>query len=181
MINTVNGDLERSLETSTGQKVRTCYQCKKCSAGCPVAFAMDLVPHEVMKMVQYGQERRVLRSSTIWLCASCETCTTRCPNEIDIAGVMDGLRRMALEKGVRIAEPEVKVFHRSFLNGIKYTGKTNEPILTGPYKLLTRQLFEDLGLAAVMMVRRKIKMVPRVVKDRAAIRRIFKQTEGGPR
>jgi heterodisulfide reductase subunit C len=181
MINTVNRELEKALEQRTGQKVRDCYQCKKCSAGCPIAFAMDLVPHEVMKMVQYGQERRLMRSSTIWLCASCETCTTRCPNEIDIAAVMDGLRQMALEADETLGEPEVGMFHKSFLGGIKYTGKTNEPILIGAYKTLSRRLFDDLGLGAVMLAKRKIKILPRVVKDRAGMRRIFDRTEGGPK
>lgn len=181
MINAVNPKLENDLEKRTGQKVRDCYQCKKCSAGCPVAFAMDLVPHEVMKMVQYGQEERLLGCSTIWLCASCETCSTRCPNEIDIAGVMDGLRCMALEKDGKIAEREVGQFHRSFLNGIKYTGKTNEPVLIGQYKAMSRRLFDDLGLGAVMVAKRKIKVVPRVVKDRKSVRRIFDRTEKGTR
>jgi len=181
MINTVNRRLEESLEERTGQKVRDCYQCKKCSAGCPVAFAMDLVPHEVMKMVQYGQEQRLLKCSTIWLCASCETCSTRCPNEIDIAGVMDGLRQMALEKGVAPAESDVVLFHRSFLNGIRLTGKTNEPVLMGPYKLLSRNLFDDMGLAAVMVFKRKLKIIPRLTRDRKAISRIFSRTRGGAR
>ena len=176
MINAVNRELESRLEAATGQKVRDCYQCKKCSAGCPVAFAMDLLPHEVMKMVQYGQGGRLLGSSTIWLCASCETCSTRCPNEIDIAGVMDGLRRAALADGARSAEPEVRVFHWSFLNGIRLAGRTNEPILIGSYKALSRRLFDDLGLGVVMFVKRKIKLVPRVVKNRRAVRRIFAET-----
>ena len=92
MISRLSGQLETVLEERTGQKVRHCYQCKKCSAGCPVAFTMDILPHEVMKLVQYGQSDRLLECSTVWLCASCETCSTRCPNDIDIAGVMDGLR-----------------------------------------------------------------------------------------
>lgn len=179
MINAVNRDLEARLEASTGQKARDCYQCKKCSAGCPVAFAMDLLPHEVMKMVQYGQEGRLLGSSTIWLCASCETCSTRCPNEIDIAGVMDGLRRAALADGVRCGEPEVGVFHQSFLNGIKLAGRTNEPVLIGSYKALSRRFLDDLGLGAVMFLKRKIKLVPRVVRDRRAVRRIFAETREG--
>ncbi|MHB8894565.1 MAG: 4Fe-4S dicluster domain-containing protein [Candidatus Geothermincolia bacterium] len=181
MISAVNRLLEKDLEERTGQKVRDCYQCKKCSAGCPVAFAMDLVPHEVMKLVQYGQEQRLLRCSTIWLCASCETCSTRCPNEIDIAGVMDGLRRMALEKDEQLAEREVSLFHKSFLNGIKYTGKTNEPVLIGQYKAFSRKLFDDLGLGAVMVARRKIKVMPRMVKDRKSVRRIFDETGKGGR
>ena len=55
MITGLNAELEKRVEDETGQKVRTCYQCKKCSAGCPVAFAMDLLPHEVMRLVIYGQ------------------------------------------------------------------------------------------------------------------------------
>jgi heterodisulfide reductase subunit C len=181
MINAVNQELEAGLQERTGQRVRACYQCKKCSAGCPVAFAMDILPHEVMKLVQYGQEQRLLKSSTIWLCASCETCSTRCPNEIDIARVMDGLRQTALEAGAPQAQSDVVLFHKSFLNGIKLTGKTNEPVLMGPYKLLSRRLFDDLGLAAVMVLRRKLKILPRFTRDRKAVKRIFDETGGGSR
>lgn len=177
MINAVNRALEAELEGTTGQKVRLCYQCKKCSAGCPVAFAMDLLPHEVMKMVQYGQEKRLLGCSTIWLCASCETCSTRCPNEIDIAAVMDGLRQTALAKDVETGERGVVLFHKSFLNGIKLAGRTNEPVLIGGYKALSRRLFDDLGLGAVMFLKGKIKLAPRLTGDRRAVRHLFKKTE----
>jgi len=176
MINAKNRELERTLEERTSQKVRDCYQCKKCSAGCPVAFAMDLLPHEVMKFVQYGQDSRLLGSHTIWLCASCETCTTRCPNEIDIAGVMDGLRALALERGVPPAEPEVDRFHRSFLAGIKVAGRTNESVLIGQYKARTGRLFDDLGLAVVMLLKGKVSVLPQFVRDRRAVRRIFERT-----
>src|SRR5450759_770272 len=138
MINTINRELDRSLEERTGQKVRDCYQCKKCSAGCPIAFAMDLVPHEVMKMVQYGQERRLMRSSTIWLCASCETCTTRCPNEIDIAGIMDTLRHISLVEGK--VSPDVKnipKLHEAFLGSIKANGRVHETGMITDYMMKT--------------------------------------------
>lgn len=180
MINTVNGRLEQELQATTEQKVRLCYQCKKCSAGCPVAFAMDLLPHEVMKMVQYGQKDKLLESSTIWLCASCETCTTRCPNEIDIARVMDGLRAMSLESEIAPAEPLIPVFHKSFLNGIKWLGKTNESVLMGQFKPQSGiHMFDDLGLGMVMMAKKKIKMIPHFVRDRKAIRKIFRKTRKG--
>ena len=178
MINTVNRLMEAKLEERTGEKVRLCYQCKKCSAGCPVAFAMDLLPHEVMKMVQYGQETRLLKCSTIWLCASCEACSTRCPNDIDIARVMDGLRETSLEAGL-VSEREVSMFHRSFLNGIKLVGRTNESVLIGQYKVLSRRLFDDLGLGVVMFLKGKVKLLPRMVKDRKSVRRIFDETEKG--
>ncbi|MBN1289280.1 MAG: 4Fe-4S dicluster domain-containing protein, partial [Actinobacteria bacterium] len=153
-----------------------CYQCKKCSVGCPVCFAMDLLPHEVMKMVQYGQEDRVLKSATIWICASCETCSTRCPNDIDIARVMDGLRETALEKGVEPAEPDVKSMHSAFLASIRLFGKINEPVLIGGYKVLSRNLFDDLGMAVKMVIKGKVKPKLRMVKDRRAVRRIFRKS-----
>lgn len=177
MINTVNHGLESEIQRRTGQKVRTCYQCKKCSTGCPVSFAMDLLPHEVMKMILYGQEERLLKSSTIWLCASCETCTTRCPNEIDIAGVMDGLREMAIDRGVEPAEEDVLLAHRCFLDGIKYLGKTNEPVLMGEYKLRSGDLLGDMGLAVVMMLKGKIKILPRHARNLKSVRRIFRNLE----
>lgn len=65
------------VENQSGQKVRICYQCGKCSAGCPVAYAMDLLPNQVMRLVQLGLKEEVLTCATIWLCASCETCATR--------------------------------------------------------------------------------------------------------
>jgi heterodisulfide reductase subunit C2 len=178
MIETGTRVLEAKIEERTGEKVRHCYQCKKCSAGCPVAFAMDLLPHEVMKLVCYGQERRLLECSTIWLCSACETCTTRCPNDIDIAGVMDSLRQISLESGLA-SERGISTFHKSFMNGIKLMGRTNESVLIGQYKALSRRLFDDLGLGAVMFLKGKIKLLPRMVKDRDAVRRIFKMTEKG--
>ena len=86
------------IETA-GEEIFDCYQCYKCSAGCPVSYTMDLLPHQIIRSVLFGRKEKVLSSSTIWICASCETCTTRCPNEIDIAKVMDVLRQIQCESG----------------------------------------------------------------------------------
>jgi heterodisulfide reductase subunit C len=61
----------------SGEKINNCYQCKKCTAGCPITFAMDILPHQIIKYIQLGLEEKVLTSKTIWLCAACETCGTR--------------------------------------------------------------------------------------------------------
>ena len=96
--------LEEVNEQVDGTPLQRCYHCRKCTAGCPVAVAMDYKPNAVVRMVQQGQRKEVLESSAIWLCLSCETCTTRCPNQVDIARMMDALREMALASRARVAE-----------------------------------------------------------------------------
>src|SRR5512135_2314021 len=83
--------LAQTIQEETGENVFLCYQCVKCTSGCPLAERFDLTPNQVMRSVQLNDER-VLESKTIWLCASCQTCTTRCPQGLDIARVMDELR-----------------------------------------------------------------------------------------
>ena len=87
----------QKVETLSAQNMYACYQCGKCSAGCPMVSSMDLLPNQVIRLVQFGDER-VLESMTIWVCATCYTCSIRCPKGIDIAKVMEALRILALRK-----------------------------------------------------------------------------------
>ncbi len=177
MIQKLDSGLESKVEEKSGEKVRLCYQCGKCSTGCLFNFAMDILPHQAMKLVQYGQKERLLQSHTIWICAACVTCTARCPNGIDVARVIDTLREMALEEGIKPAEKNVPIFHRCFLGNIQATGRISEPILMGSYKTLSLDLLSDIGLAAEMLKKGKIKMIPSVVRKHKDIRRIFKETK----
>jgi heterodisulfide reductase subunit C len=86
----------RDVERRSGAPVSACFQCHKCSSGCPLAPDMDLLSSQVMRLIHLGQQDEVLRSETIWTCASCEACTTRCPMGIDVAAVMDTLRIMSV-------------------------------------------------------------------------------------
>ena len=155
--------------------VRACYQCGRCTAGCPVAYAMDAGPHQIMRGLQLEQHDWVFSRNTYWICASCITCTTRCPCEVDIARVMDGLREMALEQGVRPAAPTVKVFHRVFLDLIRLTGRMYEAGLIGLYNLRSGKLFAGLDLGLPMLTRGKISLLPKRYRGQDEVERIFRR------
>ena len=97
-IDKVRGPFVRQVEEISGQDLLSCNQCGKCSAGCPVVAAMDLLPSQVIRMAQLGMED-VLESNTIWICASCLTCATRCPKGVDLPRLMEALRQIALRQG----------------------------------------------------------------------------------
>ncbi|HDH96277.1 MAG TPA: heterodisulfide reductase subunit C, partial [Proteobacteria bacterium] len=131
-----------SVKELVGIDVNACMQCAKCSAGCPVAFAMDVLPHQIIRLCMLGAEKPVLSSKTIWICASCQTCTTRCPADIDIAGVMDALRKIARERGV-VAGKSVEKFVRNFMKTVEEHGRVFELELTLRYNLATGNPLKD--------------------------------------
>ena len=100
----VRGPFVRQIEETSGQDLLACNQCGKCSAGCPVVSVMDLLPSQVVRMAQLGMED-VLGATdrggqtTVWLCASCLACATRCPKGVDLPRLMEALRQIALRQG----------------------------------------------------------------------------------
>lgn len=161
----------------SGQTIQLCYHCHKCTAGCPVAGAMDFGPDRVLRLVQLGDRERLLAGPDIWLCAGCETCGARCPNQIDIARVMDALRQIAVAEGVPPAEPDALKFHRLFLAVVRRLGRMHEATLLALYKLWTGHLLADLDSGARLAFKGKVPLLPRPVKARRAVRRIFEATE----
>lgn len=157
----------------SGQPVQQCYQCLKCTTGCPVTFAMDYMPNQVVRLVQLGFKEQVLCSSTIWLCASCLTCAARCPNEIDLVRVMDTLHATALWERRKVKERSIRVFHSTMLATVRQLGRVYEPALMVFYKLRSGQIFSDLRLGLRMMLKRKLLLFPHSIKDRRSVRQIF--------
>jgi heterodisulfide reductase subunit C len=102
-IDTVAGAFVKDVELISGQDLLACNQCGKCGAGCPVAGSLDLLPNAVIRLAQLGQED-VLESHTIWVCAACQTCVSRCPKDVDVPRVMEALRILAMQRGT-LREP----------------------------------------------------------------------------
>jgi heterodisulfide reductase subunit C2 len=165
-----------AVQERSGVRVQDCYQCGKCTAGCPVASYMDLMPRQIMRAVQLGQHELVLRSSTIWLCASCQTCSARCPMELNIAGVMESLRHLALAEGVPPAEKDIVLAHNIFLESIKRLGRVYEVGLVAALNLGTRHPFANVRDVGLPMFRKgKLEILPQRAGG-AEIKRIFAKT-----
>ena len=180
--------LQERLAKEAALPVSSCFQCKKCSAGCPLTFAMDLLPDRIIRLALLGQTEALLGCRTIWVCAACVTCSTRCPNGIDIAGVMDWLKEEALRRGYASPQPAVTRFHQTFLDTVRLAGgRLSEPLLLGLYqlksggtlaKLKSGELAADLRLAWELARRRRL--VPRLpvrLKGARAVKDIFAKSQ----
>ena len=88
----------KKVEELSGQSLLACYQCGKCSAGCPAVSQMDILPNQIIRYAQLGFKDELLKSKSIWICASCMTCNTRCPKGINIAEVIEAVRQILLRQ-----------------------------------------------------------------------------------
>src|SRR5512137_2655008 len=167
VINTLADNILSATEVHS----QKCYQCGKCTAGCPVAYEMDLPPGMVMRLLQTeipANDEKVLKSHAIWLCVTCEMCLSRCPMEIDIPSMMDYLRQKSRsEKKVNKKAKNIIAFHKSFLNSIKYTGRLYELGLIIDYKRQSLNMTQDVSLAPRMITRGKLHFIPDMIKDKA--------------
>ena len=157
--NTIEEPLPLAMLEQVGQNVFRCYQCNKCSSGCPLADRFDLTPNQVMRSIQLN-DPLVLESKAIWLCASCQTCTTRCPQQIDVTGVMNALRIEAKQRGIPPAIPEIARFNEYFMRFVRKLGRVPELPLILAYNLREKKPFRDLGMGFQLIKRGRLKFLP---------------------
>jgi len=164
-----------------GENVLDCIQCGVCSGSCDARFAMDYSPTQIIKMVHLGMKEEVLSSSTIWICASCYTCATRCPRGIEIPLLMSTLKNIAI-KTKTVAPDETKLkFHKSFTSVIKKYGRIHEADLMFP--LISKTNLKELyrkGLLGFRLWRKgKVKIQPSKIKQLDQILKIYEKTLKG--
>jgi len=157
----------------SGVNFNTCLHCRCCAGGCPFVEAMDYHPHSVIRLLQFKQVETALTCSTIWLCVGCHTCSMACPMAIDMGGIMDALRQIALERNVKIAEPGVLDFHNEVLNTVKRYGRTHKLEIMMRYKVKTRDWFSDMDVGLKMLAKRKLDLMPSKIKNIMKIKNLF--------
>jgi len=170
----IDKDFIKEVQERSGQNIKTCYQCLKCSVGCPVFPYMEFKTNSVIQLIQYGEREKVLRSSSIWLCVSCMTCGVRCPNEIDMSAVMDTLREMSIEDNYAYeADRRVVILHEEFVRSVKMWGRLHEVTFFIPYMVRSLDLFSNMGTALALMPRGKFPMMPKQIEGIEEIRQLF--------
>jgi heterodisulfide reductase subunit C len=173
--------LKSQVEAATKINLSHCYQCGKCTAGCPLNEEMDIMPSQLLRMLQLelpGYELKILNSLSIWLCLACDTCYSRCPQELKLSQVMDFLRQESLRKNlVNPKARDILKFHQAFLSSVEKNGKLHEVGLTIDYKLKTLNLLQDLFLAPSMFAKGKLSVFPHQVRNTKEIAKIFKRIQ----
>lgn len=168
-----NDEFCRDVVHRSGTDLRLCFHCQSCAGGCPVSQAMTYRPNGVIRLVQLGFRLEALECPDIWLCMGCNTCSTACHMAIDIASVMSALREIAIEEGVRIAEPGILNFHQEVLNSIHRYGRTHKLEIMMRYKLRQLDLFSDIDLGLKMLAKRKLDLQPSKILNTAQIQKLF--------
>ncbi len=134
------GFAEKIARLAYGEKLFSCIQCGTCSGTCPVSHYMDYTPRKIIAMVREGFRDEVLNSLTIWLCASCYSCTVDCPREIKITDVMYALKQEAMTQGLYPKRFPIPVLAREFFRGVASHGRNSEGPLMVRFFLKTNPL-----------------------------------------
>lgn len=163
------------------EQLYSCIQCGTCSSACPLSARMDYTPRQIIAMVREGFRNEVLKSSTIWLCASCYDCTVECPREIRITDVMYALKREAIVEKSYPRRFAIPVLANQFFQQVRKKGIQNETrlilityLLTNPFKLL-----KNTKLALRMLVRGRLSLFESGVRDKKSLQTMLKAVENG--
>lgn len=163
----------RHIQSLTGENVMLCYQCRKCTLGCPSSYTMKMKPHELMRAIQLGLEEEIYLSGTIWICLSCETCNTRCPQGINIPRVIDGLRELSKNVEYYNPHPYIPSLHRIFLALVERFGRIYELGLVLLINLRMLTPFKDIDMAYPMLIRGKLKIFPHKSPARKELQKVI--------
>jgi heterodisulfide reductase subunit C len=176
---TTGSGLKSIVEEMAGVDLSLCYQCMKCTGGCPVAKLTQSPPAEIIRRLHLGAANEILESNLIWTCLSCGTCYARCPMEIDIAAVMDALRALALKRKAAAPQGNIPLFNRMFLSTVQAFGRTYDLSMIVAYKFGSGKFMADIDKFPAMLKKGKMAIMPPSGTDTSIVKQIFRRTEEG--
>jgi heterodisulfide reductase subunit C len=183
MMNTVNitasltdaQSIRQELKAKYDADVGKCYQCGKCSAGCPVSFAMDYPPHKVIQLAKLGRGEELMQAKSTWLCATCHCCSARCPREVYPSRVMEGLR-IESRNSDNINVKPMEIFNSKFLDLVEKHGRVHELALIMTYNLKTAKFLKDAQYSPSLMLNGKLAILPHTTPTcKEEVRQIFER------
>lgn len=171
--------LEQVKQIPSGEKIKKCIQCGTCTGSCPVSYAMDISPRELIALFRAGEMESIMKSRTIWICASCYSCTTRCPSGIKITDIIYALKRTAMEKKYESKSPQVQILANLFVENLMAYGRLHEGTLIRKYYMKTNigKMFGLISLGKKMIATKRIAIFPKKIKQHAALSRIIKKAQ----
>jgi len=152
-----------------------CYQCGKCSGGCPMADAMDLKPRGIMRCAQIGSLARILNSNTIWLCTGCYSCVDRCPHDVNVPALIEEARYEARRRGILRHDSEV--LNKTFVANIKSFGRNHEMLLAGLYNVFAFKPMQDINSVPHMLKKGLINPLPAGLRSTSEITEMLERAK----
>lgn len=188
----VSRSLVEEVQKRSGQNLQSCYQCRRCAAGCPVGEETGVTPDRLIRMILVGDKEAALNNLLVWKCVACYTCGTRCPNNIQTARITETLKLMSKEAHLTPLVPRIADFHNAFMTSTGHLGRVNEIELMAIYETKTmfkelaqgnlKAMFEEMTnqgkLGAEMTKKKRMHFGMDRVKNRAEIKALYKKSKG---
>ena len=171
--------VEDVLRMPDGEKLKTCIQCGTCSASCPTSYAMDYTPRQIIAYFRAGMLEKILRSNTVWMCASCYACAARCPAGIKFTDLMYELKRLALRHDIQPPQESGPILTRAFVDMVKRYGRNPETKLMTAFTMRSNPFggIKQLPLAAKMWQRGRLKLGAETIRGIEDLRKIMDSVE----
>ena len=171
------------LESVKGM-VQACIQCGTCTGSCPNAFAMDITPRMLWRMVLFGQKDEIFQSRTFTLCSACYYCTLRCPRGLSLTEAMGKLKQIASKKDIKAHKKSIR-FYKSFLDSVRRHGRVHEMEFMTLYFLSMKNpfaplKFTPLGMKLIGKRKLSIEIPSREPNSLESIFRKVEEMEGRP-
>jgi len=173
--NELDKGFAKKITSLAHEEMYNCIQCGTCSATCPVSHYMDFTPRKIIAMVREGFKEDVLRSSTVWLCASCYSCTVECPKQIKITDVMYALKREAIKEGYYPKRFPTPVLANEFFAQVMKNGRSSEgPLLIRLFmKTNIFKMFGNAMLGLKLMRTGRFSLKTEKIKNRNSLAKLL--------